>query len=79
MNTLADDVAEAEVLTGEIVLTGEVVEVTEQLAARGVLTFGLSDKPDEASVPSPPAAEQGALPLHRVTMKVVGRLEPDYS
>lgn len=79
MNTLSDDASEAEVLAGEIVLTGEVAELTEQLAARGVLTFGLSDKPDEASVPSPPAAEQGALPLHRVTMKVVGRLEPDYS
>jgi hypothetical protein len=78
MNTLADDAAEAEVLAGEIVLTGEVAELTEQLAARGVLTFGLSDKPDEASVPSPQAAEQGALPLHRVTMKVVGRLEANY-
>ena len=61
-------------LAQEITMTGEVVEIVEQLAAQGVLTFGLSDKPDEASVPPPQAAAQGALPLHRVAMKVVGKL-----
>jgi hypothetical protein len=74
MDILPDDTSEAELLAGEITLTGEVVEVTEQLAAQGVLTFGLSDKPDEASVPSAEEAAKGALPLHRVIMKVVGGL-----
>jgi hypothetical protein len=74
MNTLPEDTAESDLLAGEIVLTGEVAEVSEQLAAQGVLTFGLSDKPDEASVPSAQAAAQGALPLHHIPMKVVGSL-----
>ena len=74
MNVLPDNATESDLLAGEIVITGEVSDVTEQLAALGVLTFGFSDKPDEASLPSPEAAAQGALPLHRVEMKVIGRL-----
>ncbi|MBN1992908.1 MAG: hypothetical protein JW953_09390 [Anaerolineae bacterium] len=71
MDFLPDDTPETALLAQEITMTGEVVEITRQLATQGVLTFGLSDKPDEASIPSPEAAAQGALPLHRVTMKVV--------
>lgn len=74
MNNLPDNSSEADLLAGEIVMTGEVAEMTEQLAAQGALTFGLSDKPDEASVPTPEAAAQGALPLHHVPMKVIGTL-----
>jgi hypothetical protein len=74
MDHLPDETPEADLLAQEITMTGEVVEITEQLAAQGVLTFGLSDKPDEASVPPADAATQGALPLHRVAMKVVGGL-----
>jgi hypothetical protein len=74
MNALPDDAPEPDILAGEITLTGEVVEVAEKLTAQGALTFGLSDKPDEASVPAAEAAAQGALPLHRVVMKVVGEL-----
>jgi len=74
MDHLPDDTPEADLLAQEITMTGEVVEITEQLAAQGVLTFGLSDKPDEASIPPTEAAAQGALPLHRMTMKVVGEL-----
>lgn len=74
MNHLPDDTPEAELLAGEITLTGEVVELTEQLTAQGALTFGLSDKPDEASVPQPEAAAKGAKPLHHIAMKVVGTL-----
>ena len=74
MNVLPDDTSEVDLLAGEIVLTGEVADATEQLAEQGVLTFGLSDKPDEASIPSPEAAAQGALPLHRVEMKMLGGL-----
>jgi len=74
MDILPNDTPEAELLAGEITLTGEVVDLTEQLAAEGVLTFGLSDKPDEASVPPAENAAKGALPLHQVVMKVVGAL-----
>jgi hypothetical protein len=74
MDHLPDETPEADLLAEEITMTGEVVEITEQLAAQGVLTFGLSDKPDEASVPPAEAAAQGALPLHRVAMKVIGGL-----
>ncbi len=74
MNRLPDDAPEGEVLADEIVLTGEVVDLSEELVARGVLTFGLSDKPDEASIPTAAAAAAGSLPLHRVSMKVVGAL-----
>lgn len=74
MNHMPDDTPEADLLAGEITLTGEVAEVAAQLAGQGVLTFGLSDKPDEASVPTPQAAAGGALPLHHVEMKVVGSL-----
>ncbi len=75
MNALPDDASQADVLAGEITITGEVAETAGLLAAQGVLTFGLSDKPDEASVPTAKAAAQGALPLHRVVMKVVGGLD----
>jgi hypothetical protein len=74
MNALPDDVTEADVLVGEITITGEIADAADRLAAQGVLTFGLSDKPDEASVPTPDAAAQGALPLHHVEMKVIGSL-----
>jgi hypothetical protein len=72
MDTLPDDTPPTDLLAQEITMTGEVVEMAEQLAAQGVLIFGLSDKPDEASIPPAEAAAQGALPLHHVSMKVVG-------
>jgi hypothetical protein len=73
IDALPDDTPLAELLAREIVMTGEVAEAAERLAAQGVLIFGLSDKPDEATLPPPEAAE-GAAPLHRVVMKVVGGL-----
>jgi hypothetical protein len=75
MDRLPDDTPPADLMAGEITLTGEVVDITEQLAALGVLTFGLSDKPDEASTPQPDDAAKGLAPLHHVTMKVVGSLK----
>jgi hypothetical protein len=73
IDALPDNTPLAELLAREIVMTGEVAEAAERLAAQGVLVFGLSDKPDEATLPPPEAAE-GAAPLHRVMMKVVGGL-----
>jgi hypothetical protein len=75
MDILPDDTPEAEILAKEITLTGEVADLAEHLAQHyNILTFGLSDKPDEASVPTSEAKAKGALPLHRVVMKVVGKL-----
>jgi hypothetical protein len=73
INRLPDDTPLADLLAQEIVITGEVADLAERLAAQGVLIFGLSDKPDEATLP-PPESAQDALPLHRVVMRVVGRL-----
>lgn len=74
MDLLPDETPLAEILAREITITGEVADLSQQLAGQGVLIFGLSDKPDEASIPSPEAASQGALSLHQRTMKVVGSL-----
>jgi FMN phosphatase YigB (HAD superfamily) len=70
---LPEDSSEADLLAHEIVMTGEVVDLAEELAAQGVLVFGLSDKPDESTLP-PPESEAGALPLHQIVMRVVGGL-----
>jgi len=70
MNILPDDSPLNEVLAKEIVMTGEVAELAETLVAQGVITFGLSDKPDEASIPQ----DATKPPLHKVIMKVVGSL-----
>ena len=39
---------------------------------RGALLFGLSDKPDEASFPTPDLEAEGYLPLHKTRALVVG-------
>lgn len=60
------------ILASNITITQEVREVALRWRARGALLFGLSDKPDEASIPSDELAEQGYLPLHRTEAFVVG-------
>jgi hypothetical protein len=72
MDALPDDTPLERLLAEEITITREVADAALDLCARGVLTFGLSDKPDEASLPRPDLAQKGYLPLHRVIMKVVG-------
>jgi hypothetical protein len=72
MDALPDDTPPERLLAEEITITREVAEAALELRERGVLVFGLSDKPDEASVPTPELARKGYLPLHRVTMKVTG-------
>jgi hypothetical protein len=59
-------------LKDEITIAEEVAEAAMQLRECGALLFGLSDKPDEASLPRPELAQRGYLPLHRITMKVIG-------
>jgi hypothetical protein len=72
MDHLLDEAGEETILAEEIVITREVADVCRFLRGKGVLLFGLTDKPDESSIPRPELAQEGYLPLHRVTMKVVG-------
>jgi hypothetical protein len=63
-----------EVLSRRIVITEEVRAATMSLRERGCLLFGVSDKPDEASVPSPEQAQEGKKPLHRLETLAVGEV-----
>jgi hypothetical protein len=72
MDALPDGTGIERLLAEEIVLTQEVVNLCRLLVGQGVLLLGLTDKPDEASIPRPELAREGYLPLHRITMKVVG-------
>lgn len=73
MNVLPDDAGEEIVLSTEIVITAEVASVARHLSQRGLLVFGISDKPDEASLPTPEDVARGLRPLHRTVMKVHGQ------
>ena len=73
MDALPDDAAAQDVLAREIVITAEVASLATHLAAQGVLVFGISDKPDEASIPTPEQAAEGRQPIHRTRMKVYGQ------
>jgi hypothetical protein len=72
MGYLADDTPVDQLLRDEIVITQEVRLTALEWRGRGALIFGLSDKPDEASVPTPTLAEQGYRPIHRTETHVVG-------
>jgi hypothetical protein len=72
MGWLDDDTPVAELMAKEIVITQEVREVALAWRAQGALLFGLSDKPDEASIPSEDLAARGYQPIHRVETHAVG-------
>jgi hypothetical protein len=72
MNSLPDDADESQVLADEIVITAEVLSLARYAVIQGSLVLGLSDKPDEASYPTPEQAAQGYKPLHHTLMKVYG-------
>ncbi|MGQ9599361.1 MAG: hypothetical protein ACUVWZ_08080 [Anaerolineae bacterium] len=63
-----------QLLAKRIVITQEVREAAIILRSQGALLFGLSDKPDEASVPTAAQAERGMKPLHRLETVAVGSL-----
>ncbi len=72
LGCLDDEAPLAERLEKEIVITGEVLKLAKDWAARGALVFGLSDKPDEASLPTAELAAQGYQAIHRTLTHVVG-------
>jgi hypothetical protein len=61
-----------ELLSREIVITYEVRELMLAWRERGCLLFGLSDKPDEASIPTPDLESRGYKPIHRIEASMVG-------
>jgi len=72
MGCLGDDASVEQLLAGEIVITQEVREAALRWKERGALLFGLSDKPDEASIPREDAREEGLQSIHRVETHAVG-------
>ena len=72
MGHLADDTTMEDLVTDEIVVTQEVRARALEWRSRGVLLFGLSDKPDEASIPSADLAARGYRPIHRTETHAVG-------
>lgn len=72
MGQLPSDTPLAVMLAQEILITQEVREVALMWRDRGALVFGLSDKPDEASIPTAELAAQGYAPLHRTPTHAVG-------
>ena len=72
MGSLDEDTAVDELLREEIVITQEVRAMALAWREQGALLFGLSDKPDEASIPSLELAAQGFEPIHRTTTHALG-------
>jgi hypothetical protein len=59
-------------LAEQVCITQEVREVALWLKRRGCLLLTMSDKPDEATLPTPEQAREGYLPLHRTPTTAVG-------
>jgi hypothetical protein len=72
MGYMSDGTPAADLLAEEIVLTQEVRTLALEWRQRGALLFGLSDKPDEASIPTEELSRQGYLPIHRTVTHAVG-------
>jgi hypothetical protein len=72
MGFLGGDAPVEALLREEIVITQEVRQAALEWKKSGALLFGLSDKPDEASLPTPELAVQGFQPLHRTSTHLVG-------
>ena len=59
-------------LAEQVCITQEVRELALWLRRRGCLVMTMSDKPDEATLPTPELAAQGYQPLHRLQTVAVG-------
>ncbi len=72
MGQLPKDAPIEELLKREITITREVRQAALNWREQGAVLFGLSDKPDEASIPDAELASQGFKPIHRVETTVLG-------
>jgi hypothetical protein len=69
---LPADAAVERVLAEQVCITEEVRELVLWLRERDCLVLSMSDKPDEATMPTPELAAQGYQPLHRLQTMAVG-------
>lgn len=60
----------ARMADGRLTFCGEVVAAAQTLIAQGALCIAASDKPSEASLPTPQQAASGLLPLHHTSALV---------
>ena len=72
MGHLPDDSSLEQMLAEEIVITAEIRDFANRWKAEGALLFGLSDKPDEAILPTQELISQGYFPIHHTPTHVVG-------
>lgn len=72
MGSMDDSTPVEELLSKVITITQEVRQAALTWKEAGALLFGLSDKPDEASIPSIELASQGHQAIHQVETDVVG-------
>jgi hypothetical protein len=69
---LDDDASLQDLLAQEILVTQEVRAAALNWCSQGALLLGLSDKPDEAAIPTPELANLGYLPIHRAITHALG-------
>lgn len=69
---LPEDTPLQTLLAEQVCITQEVRETALWLKRRGCLLLTMSDKPDEATLPTPELAAQGLRPLHRTPTTAVG-------
>ncbi len=74
MGHLGVDTPVRELLSQEILITHEVHQAALAWRAQGALLFGLSDKPDEASIPTGEMASRGYKPIHQIETEIVGAI-----
>jgi len=72
MGQLSDSLPVEEMLSNEILITREVQVEALKWSQAGALLFSLSDKPDEASIPTAEQAATGYQAIHRTETHVVG-------
>jgi hypothetical protein len=72
LGQMTDSAPVERMLAEEIVITQEVRQLALDWKSQGALLFGLSDKPDEASIPTAELEKQGYKPIHRTETHAVG-------
>jgi hypothetical protein len=72
MGHLPDDASVDDILSQEIAITKEVWTLAQNWQEEGALLLGLSDKPDEASLPTEQLAGEGHLPIHQTLTHIIG-------
>lgn len=72
MGCIKDDRAIENIVNEEIMITKEVRDLALAWKQHGVLIFGLSDKPDEATLPPVDMVTQGYQALHRTETHILG-------